>query len=85
MSISLKQDFPQNILMEIRQIAWQQGKLPKVKWQLETRAPGGFRKPQHNPESIRDTTGTADAFELGSARPHGIPRVEGSTRCLPAA
>jgi hypothetical protein len=53
------------------------------KWQTGTRAHGGFPKPQHNPESIRDTAGTAGAFALCSARPHYISLVEGSYR-LPA-
>ena len=58
------------------------GKEKESEVQLEARAHGGFLKPQHNPESIRDTTGTAGAFGLCSARPYGISLVEGSTNCL---
>ena len=42
---------------------------------------GVFRS-HNNPESIRDTSGTAGTFELCSARPHCISPVEGSTGCL---
>jgi hypothetical protein len=73
------------IPIKVRQTAWQSGKGRKLKRQLQARAPGGFRKPQYNPESIRDTTGTAGTFKFCRARPHGIPRVEGSKSCLPDA